>query len=237
MNVQMSHDELRRIGEILLEEGALTHEEVVHLVEEAGLKGTALAALFEQSHHVHRSDLAAFLATEFVVPRIRDLRQFDLYEEAAASVTEELARKHEIVPLARMGDVLCVARPTYFNKAGILELRRATGLRVKVFQADEEQVLAALDRIYGKRAVEIPPPKGDVVSVRETPPQVHEEVLEGVPLIAMPEEAALLPGALAAVRVDRAEFQKEERGIGLRWVREFEETFLKNQPMDAIRVV
>jgi len=131
----MSSEDLRRIGDILLEEGVLTHEDVVRLISESGLKGTALAALLEQAHHARRAELAAFLAGDFVIPRIEDLRKFDLYEEVVALVPEALARKHEIVPLARMGDVLCVARPTYFNKAGILELRRSTGLRVKVFQA------------------------------------------------------------------------------------------------------
>ncbi|MBI2900678.1 MAG: hypothetical protein HYY17_10870 [Planctomycetes bacterium] len=258
----MAPEEHQRVGDLLIEEGIVTREDVARLVGEAGLKGTALAQLLERAHHVRRADLAAFLAGDFVVPLIPDLRKFDLYEEAAKLVPESIARKHEIVPLAKMGDVLCIARPTYFNKAGIAELRKLTGLRVKVFQAEEEQALAALDRIYGKKAVEIPPPKSAPAAASARP---GEETADGIPLIALPEEpdptpvltppaaavptleeialepvTADAPGATTpvfeAIRLSRSDLEEEERRAGITWVRDFEETFLGSRPMTPIRM-
>lgn len=257
----MAHEDLQRLGELLIEEGVLVHEDVVRLIGESGLKGTALASLLEQAHHVKRADLAAFLAGDFVVPRIEDLRKFDLYDEAARLVPEALARKHELVPLAKMGDVLCVARPTYMNRAGLAELRKATGLRLKMFQAEEEQVLAALDRIYGKKSVEIPPPKAVRPAEGRHSAPVPEETSDGIPLIAIPEdpdqtpvfrppqrgatpapaleEVALEPAAatiLEAVRVNPTEVEEEERRSGASIEREFEETFLGQRPFTPIRM-
>jgi hypothetical protein len=257
----MAPEDLQRIGDVLIEEGVLTHEDVVRLVSEGGLKGTALAALLEQARHVRRADLAAFLAGDFRVPKIEDLRKFDLYDEAAKVVPEALARKHEMVPIAKLGDVLCVARPTYFNKAAVQDLRKATGLRVKVFQADEDQVLAAIERIYGKRHVEIPPPKGAAADTRaqraQAPPVREEAADEAIPLIALPSDQAADMGVGApqlqeivlepappggvhdvmdAVRINPSEFAEEEKRSGSRWIHEFEQTFLTDQPLDPIRM-
>lgn len=254
----MSNEDLQRIGDILIEEGAVTHEDVVRLISESGLKGTGLAQLLEHAHHVKRADLAAFLATDFSIPKIEDLRKFDLYEDAVKLVPEALARKHELVPLGKMGDVLCVARPTYFNKAGLIELRRSTGLRVKVFVAEEGQVLAALDRIYGKTGAEIPPPKAqqpDTNTRRAVPPPVQEDVADAIPLIALPDDPdntpvltapARPPETLAvepapatileAVRIQSSEFEEEQKRSGAMWIQEFEDTFLGSHPVAPIRM-
>ncbi len=245
----MGAEEYLRVGELLIEEGVLTQEDVERLVAQAGLKGTALAALLEQAHHVRRADLALFLASDFVVPKIEDLRKFDLYEEAARAVPEPLARRHGIVPLAKMGNVLCIARPSFDDKGGIAELRASTGLRVKMFQAEEEQIRAALDRIYGRGTVEIPPPRAASQTSRAIPP-APEEVSEGIPLIAIPddpdktpvlksrvEEVVLEPApapVLEAIRVSPEEGagRSSEGNFAL----EFEETFLGLRPFTPIRM-
>ncbi|MDP6959256.1 MAG: hypothetical protein QF645_10645 [Planctomycetota bacterium] len=127
--------EIQKIGKILLGEGVLTREVVSAAIAQAGLKGTSLATLLEKCHHVSASELAAFLAGDFDIPVIKDLRKFDLYEEAAKSLPEKLARSYQLLPLARMGKILCIGRGDFLDSGGIAEVRKATGLYLKIFQA------------------------------------------------------------------------------------------------------
>src|SRR5438552_9838637 len=97
--------EAERIGELLIAEGVVTHEELRKAIADGGLKGSALAYVLESTPHVKRADLAAFLAGDFRVPVVEDLRKIAIADQAAKLVPEEIARKHELVPLCRIGDI------------------------------------------------------------------------------------------------------------------------------------
>jgi len=217
-----TNEEIERVGDLLLEEGVVTQEELVRAISESGVKGTALSVALESSRHPKRQELAVFLATDFRIPRIADLRQVDFHVDAVRAVPEDLARKHELVPVARIGGILCVAKPNYFNRAAIQELRRVTGLKVKVLQADEGQVKAAVDKIYGGARGELPPPrdgKKDTVMRRVDP---------------------LITGSrsdvLAAVRIPPAEYQAEERSVHAKLYREWDDLFVNGRPSSPIKV-
>jgi hypothetical protein len=184
----MSPGEAERIGELLVEEGAITREELSRALADAKLGGGALAALLDGASHVRRAELAAFLAADFHVPAVEDLRRLELSDAAAKLVPEALAAKHELVPVARIGDILCVAKANYFNRAAVQELRRTTGLKVKVLQADETQVRAAFEKVYKGRKGDLPAPGAKrETAARPAPQQAQsgEEVaaFEAVPLI------------------------------------------------------
>src|SRR5438876_1235473 len=116
--------ESERIGEVLISEGVITQEDISRAIAEGGIKGSVLAAILENSSHVKRADLAAFLASDFRLPVAEDLRRIDFSDAAAKLVPEDLARKHELVPVCRIGDIVCIAKSNYFNRAALNELNR-----------------------------------------------------------------------------------------------------------------
>src|SRR5688500_4339223 len=105
-----------RIGEVLIEEGVVTQDELTRALAEAGLKGSPLATLLETTVHVKRADLAAFLAANFRVPMIDDLRRIDIAPGMGQLIPEDLARKHELIPIMKLGPVLVIAKSNYFNR-------------------------------------------------------------------------------------------------------------------------
>ncbi len=256
----MAPGDAERIGELLIEEGSVTHEELVRAISEGGVKGTALAAALEDAPHVRRSDLAAFLSADFRIPVLEDLRQVDFQAEAARLVPEELARRHEVVPVAKIGGVLCVAKSNYYNRAAVLELRRATHLKVKVLQADEDQVRAAIERVYRGRREPLPPArevrKAETTMIRMTPPRVTEAAaMEAMPLITMAAEHDSATRArpvtsrtlasqveevidiLDAVPVSPQEFEAAAREPLAMLVVEFEEIFHSGKAITPYRMV
>ena len=115
-----------RIGELLIEEGVVSHEELVRGLAESALKGGPLAAMLEAASNVRRSDLAAYLAANYRVPVIEDLRRVELGPSLAPLVPEDLARKHELIPIGRAGGILLIAKSNYYNRAAVQELRKVS---------------------------------------------------------------------------------------------------------------
>jgi hypothetical protein len=239
--------ELQKIGRVLVGEGILTREEIRQGIVKAGLKGTAVSALLEKCHHVSDAELAAFLASDFSVPLIEDLRKFDLVDDAERILPEKLARKYGIVPLVRMGEILCVARSDYFQAAGISEVRKETGLRLKVFLAEKRQLEAALERMYGNSKAPIPAPKiggeDETRVIGSSRPAVKRDAIPLIGPTMDPDEEVLLvddpgpaDGVLTPIVVSPHEYGAAEKDRTAEMIRAFEETFLRGTIHPAQRV-
>jgi hypothetical protein len=253
----MPPGEIERIGELLVEEGGVTQEELSRALAEGNLKSSTLGQLLEASGHVRRVELAAFLAAKFRVPVVEDLRRVDISAEAARLVPEDIARKHEAIPLARIGDLLCVAKSNYYNRAAVQELRKVSGLKIKVVQADEGQVRAAIEVVYRGRKGELPAPAGKKkeTGVRSSgstsripiqAPAAAASAADDVPLISPPDNGHTKPvlsevhngedlneviEVLDAIKIPSQEFTSAMRDPLTRLVLEFEDVFHQGRPV------
>lgn len=231
--------EADRIGELLVEEGVVTQEELARALAAGGLKGTDLAQALDGSPHVRRAELAAYLGNQFRIPTLSDLRQIAFADGIGRLVPEDLARKHELIPIVKMGDILCVAKPNYFNRAAVQELRKLTGLKVKVLQADEAQVRSAIDKLYRGSAGDLPAPGGAraaaAAPAAPAPAPVEESSsFEAVPLISSGEGGPPPPGGqnvdevieiMEAVRIPSQEFAAALRAPFNRMIVDFDDVF------------
>ncbi|HEX7898290.1 MAG TPA: hypothetical protein VF950_11060 [Planctomycetota bacterium] len=246
-----------RIGEVLIEEGVVTQDELTRAILEGGLKGSPLANLIESTVHVKRADLAAFLAANFRVPVIEDLRRIDIAAGMAQVIPEDLARKHELVPLVKLGNVLCIAKSNYFNRAALQDLRNVVDIKLKVFQGDEEQVRAAIERVYKNRPGELPPPASlrgapkSSTTVRRLGQQAAAPApapVDAVPLIEAPMEEVRRPAArlsdvvdevieiLDATKIPSQEYAVAARDPLSRMIAEFDDVFQSGRAVAAPRL-
>jgi hypothetical protein len=117
-------------------------------------------------------------------------------------VPAPLARKHKVVPLGKIGSIICVAVGSIFELQTevVEEIRRETGCLVKVFQSTAADVDAAVKRFYPA------PRKREVVAAARVAP----DVVESVSSESMPyedtaehwEELYASAGPLKAVRTE-----------------------------------
>ncbi|MBI3271800.1 MAG: hypothetical protein HYZ53_22605 [Planctomycetes bacterium] len=147
-------DNLQRLGELLFEQGIITAEELLRAADESGRRDGAATKLLQQCGHVRREELVAFLAKNFEIPQV-NLEVTPCSAEALALVPESTARKHEIVPVDKIGNILCIARQNYFNRAAVIDLRKATGLKIAVLQCSEAQVQSAIDHYYSGKPMSV----------------------------------------------------------------------------------
>ena len=249
-----------RIGEVLIEEGVVTQDELTRALAEAGLRGSPLATLLETTVHVKRADLAAFLAANFRVPMIDDLRRIDIASGMSQLIPEDLARKHELVPIMKLGPVLVIAKSNYFNRAALQDLRNVVDIKLKVLQADEEQVRAAIERIYRNRPGELPAPAsqrqakasttvrrlGQTAAPAPAPVAAHPD---DMPLIEQPLEEVRRPAAsrmsdvvdevieiLDATKIPQQEFAVAARDPLSRMIAEFDDVFQSGRAVAAPRL-
>lgn len=258
----MPPGDANRIGEVLIEEGVVTQDELTRALAESGLRGTPLGTLLETTSHVKRAELAAFLAANFRVPTIDDLRRVDFAPGIAQLIPEDLARKHELVPLARLGGILCVAKSNYYNRAALQDLRNVVDIKIKVLQADEEQVRAAIEKLYKNRSGELPPPAANrpkssttlrrVAGGAPVPapaPAAATAAVDDVPLIAPAEEsrrpAAIRPPSeivdevieiLDALKIPQQEFAVAARDPLSRMITDFDDVFQSGRAVAAPRL-
>jgi len=238
---------MERIGELLVEEGGVTYEDLARALTDPNLKSSALGQLLESCGHVRRAELAAFLASKFRLPVLEDLRRVDISAEAGRLVPEDIARKHEAIPLARIGDVLCVAKSNYYNRAAVQELRKVSGLKIKVIQADEGQVRAAIEAVYRGKKGELPPPAGKRKdtgvrsSTSRIPVPAPTAAADDMPLISPPDNGHSKPvmsqvnnngddlneviEVLDAIKIPQNEFTTAMKDPLARLVLEFDEVF------------
>ncbi len=148
----------KRIGELLIQEGVIYAEELQRAIEDCPDALGPLAAVLTECGHVTREALIPVLTANFKIPHL-SIGKLELGSKQAELVPMDVATKHELVPLAKLGDILVVAKANYYNRAAVAELRRVTGSRVKVVQCDESEIHAALRSLYGPDAAPAPEPQ------------------------------------------------------------------------------
>jgi hypothetical protein len=160
----MRDEDIERTGDLLIEEGIVTAEDLEDGIRESNVSNKSLIEALGQTCPVRRAELSAFLTMDFRIPEV-DLTDVVPQVDAIRLVPESVARKHQLVPVAKVGAVLCIAKPNFYNRAAVREVREITGLKIKVLQASEEQVDAAIDSGYS--AQEQPAKSSSIQSLEE----------------------------------------------------------------------
>ncbi len=138
-----------RIGELLVKENLLTTEQLRKARDEAKNKGQRLGAQITKLGFLQENQLSEFVAKQYGVPDI-NLDEFDIDPAVIQLIPEEVAQKHNVIPVNRAGSTLIVATPDPSNIFAIDDIKFLTGYNVEVVVAAEEQIKRAIDRYYDK---------------------------------------------------------------------------------------
>jgi type IV pilus assembly protein PilB len=141
---------LRRIGQILVDLGYISDEQLELLVEEQEQRpGQLLGQVAMDMGLVNDDQLAQALGEQMSL-RTVSLGDLTISPDTLSKVTEPMAQMYRIVPIEFDGDTLTVAMCDPQNLSVQDELRTFLGYNIRVVVATEPAVLAALDRYYGE---------------------------------------------------------------------------------------
>jgi type IV pilus assembly protein PilB len=139
----------KRIGELLIRERKISRaqlEDVLADQKRLG-EGEKIGTLLVQKGFINQADLVQFLAKQFGLPVI-DLNQFDFNQTILDLIPGNIARKYEIIPLAKEGSTLKMAISDPSNIFALDDLKFLTGSNIQLFLSDEKSLKEALDRHY-----------------------------------------------------------------------------------------
>ena len=139
----------RRIGDILVELGYATEEQVERCVKRSIEQRRLLGKLLVEDGIIDEVQLAEALSIRLGVGFTTLSQVSDIDPQAVARVPERIARRYTLIPAKLSGGVLSVAMSNPSNVFAIDAVRSATGYAVEVLAAPESAVLRALERHHG----------------------------------------------------------------------------------------
>lgn len=146
--VKAAHEEMeQRAGYLLWLQGVITREEIEEALESDDSVSDVARDLLQGSTFADQPTLYSFLAQHESLA-LADLDRIKPTERALALFGPSVARSHRVVPLERIGGILLVAAAWPFEPKRLLELRRLTGSKIKLFVVTEPEIDAALAKYY-----------------------------------------------------------------------------------------
>ena len=135
------------IARRLVQDGALDETAARDAMAKAGAAKQPLPQYFAEKKLVTPAQLAAANALEFGMPLL-DVTVFDPNQSAISLVSEELLRKHHVLPLFKRGGKLFVGTsdPTH----SLDEIKFHTNLVVEPILVDEDQIKRTLEQWQSK---------------------------------------------------------------------------------------
>ena len=139
---------IRRIGQILVDMGFITDEQLEMLLEEQSQNpGQLLGKIAEDMGLITDDQIAQGLAEQMNIQFV-DLEGVEIPKNILAEVSDAMAQLYRVLPLRLSDDVLTIATCDPQNLAMQDELRRFLGFEIRLLVATEVQIEKALKKYY-----------------------------------------------------------------------------------------
>jgi type IV pilus assembly protein PilB len=140
-----------RIGELLVKENLLTAAQLREARDGARNKGSRLGAEITQLGYLDESELTEFVAKQYGVPSI-NLEEFEIDRAVIELIPEEVANKHNVLPVNRAGSTLILATADPSNIFALDDIKFLTGYNIQPVVAAEAAIKRAIERYYDASA-------------------------------------------------------------------------------------
>ena len=138
---------MKQLGDILLDSGLVTQQQLTDAFEEHQRAGRALGRVLVEKGVLTESQLVAALATQIGL-RFVDLSDYPVDGAALASVPSSVCRRYNALPIGYDDGKLLVAMSDPANVFAIDDIRSLTGIEVKPVVATKSDVTSAINRYH-----------------------------------------------------------------------------------------
>jgi type IV pilus assembly protein PilB len=135
------------LGQILLQLGAVTQEQLNEALEIQARTGERIGQILRDIGAVTDEDLARAMAQQWGYPYMA-LADARIDPDAAKLIPHALAVRHKCIGLERVSGRLLLAVADPLNVVAVDDVRLITGLEVDLVVSTEEEITAALARVY-----------------------------------------------------------------------------------------
>lgn len=142
---------MRQLGDILLENGLLTADQLADSQAQQQRDGTSLGRVLVDLGYLSEAQVVSALAAQIGLEYL-DLSEAVIETGAVALIPGALCRRYTAIPVRIEPDRLVVAMADPSNVFAIDDLRSAAGMDVKAVVATKSDVMGAIDRFYRSEA-------------------------------------------------------------------------------------
>ncbi|HEX2851076.1 MAG TPA: ATPase, T2SS/T4P/T4SS family [Acidimicrobiales bacterium] len=138
-----------RLGEMLIARGIISDDQLEDALREQQMSSERLGTILVNRGFVGEVDLVRVLAEHFGLEFV-DLDERTIDPSAVQLVKESFARYHQLLPIGRDDEgKLLVAMVNPTNVFSLDDIRSVTGEDVKPLMAEPNQLMTAIDRVWG----------------------------------------------------------------------------------------
>jgi type IV pilus assembly protein PilB len=142
-----------RIGDILIREKLITNEQLSAALVEAKQSNTRVGHALVKLGFINETDLTRTLARQYRVPAV-DLEKVNVDPKIIKLVSSDLAHKHLVLPLRRVGNQLTIAMANPIDVAAIDALKFYTRHNIEPVVVGEYTLRNHLQRYYPAEAAQ-----------------------------------------------------------------------------------
>jgi len=137
-----------RLGQMLVTSRIITEEQLKQALVLQKKEGGRLGAGLVKLDYITEEKLVAFLSRQFGVPAV-DLSTYKIDPAVPKLVPPDMAKKHLIMPVARVGSTLTLAMADPSNVFAIDDVKFITRYNVEIVVAGESALLRVIVEHYG----------------------------------------------------------------------------------------
>ncbi|HET9870534.1 MAG TPA: ATPase, T2SS/T4P/T4SS family, partial [bacterium] len=142
----------KRLGEMLVDEGIITEEQLQEALHEQKIKGGRLEKILISQGYVTQDVIMAFVGTQLGIPHVSLAEIGSIPNDVVFSVPESIAINHVLIPIVRKDKKLTVAMADPLNVFAIDDIKMMTGFEVEPAIAGEAEIKAMQAKYYGSAA-------------------------------------------------------------------------------------
>jgi type IV pilus assembly protein PilB len=178
-----------RLGDLFVREGLITQEQLDQALTEARESKTRIGFALVKLGFVAENQLTRALAKQFRVPAV-DLEKVKVEEKILRLVPEEVAMKHRVLPLRKVGRTLTVAMANPTDMGAIDNLKFITRYEIEPVIVGDYTLQKHLENYYGLGETKMQEMLGDLLDEEV---EVLEEQEEDISVAALEAEVDKAP--------------------------------------------
>lgn len=117
-------DQMKRLGEMLLEAGVITEGQLQEALEKKKTEGGFVGKILMDLRYIDEHTLTNFLVKQLKIPHI-SLLDYDIADEVAKMVPRELCVQYNLIPIDKLGKILTIAMVDPLDTEAMAKVREA----------------------------------------------------------------------------------------------------------------
>ncbi|ACB85670.1 GspE/PulE family protein [Natranaerobius thermophilus] len=144
----MFRQKKQRLGDLLLESGAITEEDLKQALDHQNKSGQKLGASLVDLGIITEEEIIEVLEFQLGIPHV-SLSQYDTNRETATLIPAYLAERYQVLPIDNRSGKLVLAMGDPLNVVAIDDVKMATGMEVEPVIASPREIEGEINRHFG----------------------------------------------------------------------------------------